>query len=295
LAVGLEGKMLQGAVKWFHSDKGYGFIAGQQVWFEITEEGYRAPRFRPVRARELKPEIIEEPEKPTSEEEEALGVAIVDGRLRLIAIQPDGAVKFLDPHQGYHHLLYIASLEAHGWKSLIEELEELINSPKVKEGQIQSFFERNPEFLVGDTYETAMPHIVLQRSGEGPLIPDFALKPSNANALCDLLELKLPTAKLLTGRNNRRKLSSALLEACAQLREYRDYFEYDRNRRDVEEAYGLRFFRPRMFVVIGKRSEYLASDLRKAESDVPNLSITTYDDLVERAKSRMRRHERKSW
>jgi hypothetical protein len=35
-----------------------------------------------------------------------------------------------------------------------------------------------------------------------------------------------------------------------------------------------------MMVIIGKRSEYMADDLRKAEGDVPQLSITTYDDLV---------------
>lgn len=311
--------MLQGTVKWFNSDKGYGFIAvdggrdvfvhfseilmdgyrnleeGQRVWFEIRQAD-RGPQATSVRVSESEPESKEEFEIPSSnEEEEALGVALVEGRLRLISIQPDGTVSYLDPHQQYHHLLYVASLEAYGWKSLIAELEDLVNSPKVKESQLQVFFERNPEFLFSDTYEIAMPHIVLQRLAEGPLIPDFALKPSNANALCDLLELKLPTAKLLVGQNNRKRLSSALLEACAQLREYRDYFEHDRNRRAVEEAYGLRFFRPRMFVVIGKRSEYSASDLRKAESDVPNLSITTYDDLVERAKSRIRRRGRKPY
>jgi hypothetical protein len=176
---------------------------------------------------------------------------------------------------------------------LIQELEELINSSTITEHQLQTFFERNPEFLCGDTYESARPHIVLQRPHEGPLIPDFALKPNNANALCDLLELKLPTAKLLTGKDNRKRLSAALLEACAQLREYRDFFEQDRNRREIDEVYGLRFFRPRMMVVIGKRSEYLASDLRKAEGDVPQLLITTYDDLLDRARSRLRPYSHK--
>jgi len=77
-------------------------------------------------------------------------------------------------------------------------------------------------------------------------------------------------------------------EACAQLREYRDYFESRANRQAVEKIYGLRFFRPRMMVIIGKRSEYIADDLRKAEGDIPGLSITPYDDLLERARSRMR-------
>jgi cold shock CspA family protein len=294
--------MVQGTVKWFNPDKGYGFIGvdgGRDVFVHFSaiqgdghrtlEEGQRVEFDISQSSPGLQAESVrEEGESPGNEEDEALGVTSVDGRLRLIAIQADGAVKFLDPHQQDHHLLYVASLEAYGWRSLIEELEELINSRNVKESQLQGFFERNPEFLCGDAYESAMPHIVLQRPAEGPLVPDFALKPSNANALCDLLELKLPTARLLVGQNNRRRLSSALLEACAQLREYRDYFERDGNRRTVEEAYGLRFFRPKMFVVIGRRGEYLASDLRKAESDIPHLSITTYDDLVERAKSRMK-------
>lgn len=223
-----------------------------------------------------------------------LGVALVGDQLRMISIQADGAVRFFDPHNQSHAVLYVASLEAYFWQSLIDELEALINKPGVSESQLQSFFERNPNFLCADTYEAAYPHIVLQRQDAGPLIPDFALKPYNESALCDLLELKLPSAKLVVGPNNRKRLSARLIEACAQLREYRDYFELRRNREAVEEAYGLRFFRPRMVVLIGKRSQYLPHDLRKAESDLPHLTITTYDDLVERVRSRMRLAKR-SW
>jgi hypothetical protein len=58
--------------------------------------------------------------------------------------------------------------------------------------------------------------------------------------------------------------------------------------RVVEEIYGLRFFLPRMMVLIGKRSDYAATDLRRAETDMPQLTLVTYDNLVERARSRMR-------
>jgi Domain of unknown function (DUF4263) len=218
-------------------------------------------------------------------------VTLVDGALRLITIQADGRASFIDPHNQYHGLLYIASLEAYGWWPIVEQLEELINSDSATEQQLQEFFECNPQFLCGDTYEVAQPHVVLQRLGTGPLIPDFVLKPPNESALCDLLELKLPKAKLLVGHSNRRRLSASLLEASAQLREYRDYFELAENRNAVEETYGLRLFRPRMMVVIGKRNQYLANDLRKAEIDIPQLTIVTYDDLLERARSRMRRAE----
>jgi cold shock CspA family protein len=303
--------MTQGTVKWFNSDKGYGFIAvdggkdvfvhfsaiqadgyrtleeGQRVEFDIThsDRGAQAEKVVVVSGDEESIEEIESVVDP----DESLGVALIGNQLRLITIQADGTVRFLDPHNNCHRLLYLVSLETYGWKSLIEELEDLINRPQVSESQLQEFFERNPDFLCGDIYESARSHIVLQRPDAGPLIPDFALKPPNENALCDLLELKLPRAKLLVGQSNRKRLSAALLEACAQLREYRDYFESRANRQAIEEIYGLRFFRPRMMVIIGKRSEYMASDLRKAEGDIPQLSITTYDDLLERARARMRR------
>jgi hypothetical protein len=219
---------------------------------------------------------------------ESLGVALVGDRLRLIAIEPDNTVKFLDPRGQSHNLLYVVSVEAYGLKTLTEELEGLINSPGITEDTLQAFFEEHPKFLCGDAYETAQPHIFLQRPDSNPLIPDFALKPPNADAFCDLLELKLPQAKLVVGRNNRRRLSAAVWEAHAQLREYRDYFESRENREAVERVYGLRFFRPKMIVVIGKRSDYVADDLRKAESEVPQLTITTYDDLLERSQARLR-------
>jgi hypothetical protein len=220
--------------------------------------------------------------------EDAIGVTLVNGRLRMISIKPDGTAQFLDEYNQSHALLYVVSLQSVAWKSAVNELEELINSRDLRENQLQGFFERNPQFLLGDIYEEAHPHIVLQRANAGPLIPDFALKPHNPKALCDLLELKLPGAKLIVGNNNRRRLSAAVLDACAQLREYSDYFETPENRETILNTYRLRFFRPRMIVIIGKRGDYLATDIRKAESERPNLTITTYDDLIERARARSR-------
>jgi hypothetical protein len=102
------------------------------------------------------------------------------------------------------------------------------------------------------------------------------------------MELKLPSARLVVGPNDRKRLSQVVMDACAQLREYRRYFDLPRNRKAIEETYGLRFFLPKMMVVIGRRSDYLANDLRKAESVIPELAITTYDDLLERARFRMK-------
>jgi hypothetical protein len=230
---------------------------------------------------------------PLAGKDEIIGVTLDGNQPRLISIRTDGTVRYLDSYTQSHAFLYVARLSAYGWKSAVDELEALINDAGVSESRLQSFFEENPDFLCGNMYEEARPHIVLQRIEKGSLIPDFALKPYNEGALCDLLELKLPSAKLVVGKNDRRRLSAAVMEAVAQLGEYRDYFELPENRNAVEEAYGLRFFRPRMMVVIGKRSEYLDYELRKAEAHLPNLTITTYDDLIERARFGMRRDKEK--
>ena len=208
----------------------------------------------------------------------------------MISIEACGRVKLLDSLRQPHNFFYTRSIRSYQRQALIDELETLINSTKLSESRLQDFFESNPEFLCGDIYESAHPHIMLQRP-EGPLIPDFALKPCNEAALCDLLELKLPNAKLIVGPGNRRRLSQAVMDACAQLREYRSYFDLPSNRRSIEEVYGLRFFQPRMIVIIGRRNDYPANELRKAEGDIPNLTINTYDDLLARARNRIRQIE----
>ncbi|MFG1920514.1 Shedu anti-phage system protein SduA domain-containing protein [Cryptosporangium sp. NPDC048952] len=243
-------------------------------WYEPGIDGYRIWRFRMVAQKS---------------ERSPLGIELLNGRLRIVSEQPDGTVKLAGSAGQVHNLLYVVTAQTQQWRKRVKELEDLINSPRVREHDLQVFFEQNPDFLFDDLYESAYPQIVLQRDHEGPLIPDFALKPTNTNALCDLLEIKLPKVKLIRESPNRVRLSSAIMEACAQLREYRDYFEDPERRKSVREEYGLDFFRPRMIVLIGHRRWHSATDLRKAETDVPNLSIVTYDDILERARARLRR------
>ncbi|MGH3780155.1 MAG: Shedu anti-phage system protein SduA domain-containing protein [Pseudonocardiaceae bacterium] len=258
---------------------------GERVKLAIRTDGPDGPWI----SRVIRETDLDKVPDDAPNEDHAVAIAVVAGRLRIISIFPDGKYRFLDDSRQLHSLLYVASLAADGCAASVEELEELINAPQVKESQLQEFFERNLHFLQGDSYEEVHPHLILKREHKGPLIPDFALKPTNLNSYCDLLDLKLPSAKLIVGNGNRRRLSATVMEACAQLREYRDYFEEERNRDAIEEVYGLKFFRPKMIVIIGKRGAYSPAELRKAESDIPHLTLITYEDLLERARSRLRK------
>lgn len=83
------------------------------------------------------------------------------------------------------------------------------------------------------------------------------------------------------------RFSAAVLEACAQLREYNLFFDEAKNRDKIAKEYGLLAFKPKMFVVIGRRGDVSPIEVRKFESDIPNLRLRTYDDVVERIKAKV--------
>lgn len=122
---------------------------------------------------------------------------------------------------------------------------------------------------------------MLAREGEGPLIPDFLLEPFDQNGLADLLELKLPKVPIVVGTKDRRRLSAKVAEAVAQLRTYGDYFDDPRNITSLRERYGLTVYRPRMFVLIGRRQALDPVAMRRLEGDV---TLWTYDDIIDRAR-----------
>lgn len=93
-------------------------------------------------------------------------------------------------------------------------------------------------------------------------------------------------------KKRRMRFSAAVLEACAQLREYSEFFNEEKNRRKIQEDHGLLAFKPKMFVIIGRRGDVNPIDVRKMESDFPNLNLRTYDDSHCSHKGESRSHEK---
>ena len=125
-------------------------------------------------------------------EQELVALALFGKTVKLVSLTPDGNYHFLDEGQNLHNIIYIAPSETLALQTSIEELESLINDPQAKEKDFQTFFERNPDFILNDEYKKAHPHIVLMKEDGDSLVPDFVLEPIDQNALSDLLELKLP-------------------------------------------------------------------------------------------------------
>ena len=183
-------------------------------------------------------------------------------------------------------MICVVSRERLALGEAVDELEELVNSPTAKEADFQRFFEQRPEFILNDDYKKAHGHIVLSREDGSSLIPDFVLEPSGGS-LCDLLELKLPNAEIFALKKNRARFSAAVFEACSQLREYSRYFEEEHYRKVIHEKFGLLLYRPRMFVVIGRRGDVDPLQLRAIQGDLPQLELRTYDDIIERMRRKL--------
>lgn len=297
--------MATGIVKWFNDEKGFGFIKsdvdgedlfahfsaiemdgfkslkeGQLVSFEVVQ----GPKGRQASTISAAPTTaLEEPnETPVTE---FIALALVNDSVRLVSWSEDGKFRFLDTHQNLHSIVYVVSSETVKFKRAIEELEHLINSAVSKESDFQDFFERYPSFILPAEYKHAHAHITLAQEGSSSLIPDFILEPSDQGSLCDLLELKLPKHGVYVGTDNRKRFSSAIAEAAAQLREYRKFFDDTRNRNRVQDAYGLLSYKPKMFLVIGRRSQIDPMTARDIQMDAPDLVLRTYDEVLGRAKS----------
>jgi len=301
--------MATGVVKWWNDEKGYGFIGvdgGKDVFVHfsaIQTDGYRsleegqrvafeiAAGPTGAQADNVIPEVSkgQDDHRPIAYDE-AIALLLDDENVRVVGINTDGKYHFLDETQQAHSLLFVASLESVRFKAVVEEFEHLINDSATTEAQLQAFFENHQDFLLDKDYSEARSHITLQKESGDALIPDFALKPWNTKSLCDLLELKLPSARILVGSDARARLSAAVLDAAAQLRDYRDFFENERQRAAVYKSYRLKFFRPKMFVIIGRRKAEHAEAMRSAEGDLPNLTLRTYDDLLERVRAQARKY-----
>jgi len=162
----------------------------------------------------------------------------------------------------------------------VDELEDLINTPKATEGDFQLFFERHPHFLRRGDYREVHSHVCLSHREAAGLIPDFILTDRRLMKAA-IVELKLPRAKLVRRQRNRDRFASAVMEARAQMLRYREWFRSPANRQSLIGAIGMEVLEPRMIVIIGRSSEFAdAVDRQRLAADVPDIEVVTYDDIV---------------
>ena len=167
--------------------------------------------------------------------------------------------------------------------STLHAFEELINWHAVTERDIHAFLIEHPEFLLSDQYTRLHSELILDRGDKGDLIPDFFAELTTSR-FSDIIDLKKPNESLLVGRKDRRGFSAAVHSAVYQLREYRDYFDQTHRREEFYGRFGLRVFKPKIAVVIGRTpSDDFEPELIQARRSLTDAEVITYDDIISRA------------
>jgi hypothetical protein len=166
----------------------------------------------------------------------------------------------------------------------IDRLETLIQpSRHSSEADLQDFFDEHPHFFRQWDFREIKSQVYLAREEDGPLVPDFILTDRELQK-ATVIELKLPSARVVVGGHNRDRFSSAVLEARAQLLEYRNWFDESANRRKLIGAVGMSIYRPRLAVVIGRSSDFEDEFQRqKLVSTMDDVEVVTYDEILARA------------
>ena len=167
------------------------------------------------------------------------------------------------------------------------ELELLLRNRRVREAEIQKYFERSPALLEALGYRHVYPQVVLQRDDGTFLRPDFLVQPTS-DEWCDIVDIKLPRMRTVVGIRDRKTLAAAVHEFAAQLREYAAYFDNEKLSRRVEHLYGIKCYRPRLIGVIGTDPR-LADDrqMRRLMTAYSDVKILTFDQLLQHAKNRL--------
>ena len=173
------------------------------------------------------------------------------------------------------------------FRSEILALERLLNTPGVKEREIEQLLISNPLFLHGLNYGNIYSQVVLPRGGEPDLRPDLIAEPIG-DRWADIIDFKLPIDDILVGTDSRARLAAALNEAAAQLREYRAYFDDRALAKRIEDNLGIRCYQPKMVVIVGRDPRrYTPEQQRRAMTSYQDLEIVTYDHLLRAARSRL--------
>lgn len=120
-----------------------------------------------------------------------------------------------------------------------------------------------------------------QGSDRKAIKPDFFVV--GADGYADIVEFKLPeiSSATVVGSENRETFSAAINSYVSQTRVYREYFDDPRNRAYVKEKFGFDVYKPRRHLIIGRRWHFSNSEWRAIAADFNDLTIHTYDDLVD--------------
>lgn len=167
-------------------------------------------------------------------------------------------------------------------KVSINLLEQLLNNTKTTEKDLHEFFLLFPEFLLDNSYDVLYSEnffnnqstklrtdIVAQRRGLENVAEEWRI-----------IELKKHTERILTDKKYHSNFCKSVYNAITQLKNYSDYFSDPKNAEEIKKKYNGIIPNPKLSLVIGKTPEGKANLFTKMKRQYPDISITTYDEIL---------------
>ncbi|MDO9531042.1 MAG: DUF4263 domain-containing protein [Deltaproteobacteria bacterium] len=168
----------------------------------------------------------------------------------------------------------------------INRFVELLGKRDIRETEITSFL-ADKEFLFILTMRFSAVDIQPERickwqyGDRKPIKPDFFV--IGPDGYADIVEFKLPDLKgpPIVGQPNRETFCAEITSYISQTRVYREYFDDPRNREWVQSKYGFKVYKPKRYLIIGRRWHFSSDEWREIASDHKDLFILPYDDLID--------------
>jgi hypothetical protein len=174
----------------------------------------------------------------------------------------------------------------------LNEFIRLVKQNGVREPTLTSYLAEHPQILqLAFGADALNPQVLLKwqdESGRPDLKPDFM--PTKMDGYCDIVEFKLPSVNgsAVVGTASRKRPSAEVDAALAQIDEYQEWAEQDRNRAWLQAEKGLKVHSPHTYLVVGHRDEFTAEERQRLRRR-RNATIYTYDEFIEMARMHLYR------
>jgi acyl carrier protein len=209
-----------------------------------------------------------------------------NGHIQVSIQLEDGSWVFADGSGQLPSKLFVVAYGS--WVAILRELEELINDPKVTERDLQEFLEAHPHLLTGDDYDRVVPQAVISRGEQTPWRADFVLAPIGQTEFAKVIDLKLPQVSLtVSPKSGHVSFSAKLFRSIEQIRDYGRALDSTEVRDRFRERYGIDVFKPDLQLIIGRKWDLAWIDNIKALRKETQVSIETWDDMIDRIRRRI--------
>ncbi len=158
--------------------------------------------------------------------------------------------------------------------------EKILDNKNLTEQEASRFFQDFPKFLTVGGYLDIAREVVLYKGDKQMYRVDFVRRKAGKR-FWDFVELKGPnTPFVVKGHGDHWTFGAKINAAINQGQDYKDFFDEESNRINLELRTGIIALRPKLLIVGGRHSDDIAPlELKKLADRYSNIDIQTYDDL----------------